>query len=120
MIIGGRKALVTPKSLRLRGTQHKNETEPHRQEIIRAMEVGSVVQFVREPNNPEDENAIGVVFENEDGPKGRVGYLPRELSAILAPSVDEGMALSGLVMEIGKNLYGKLTVEIKIFEYADE
>ncbi|KIZ03612.1 hypothetical protein MNEG_4344 [Monoraphidium neglectum] len=42
--------------------------------------------LVREPANPDDQNAVAVHNKLGD----RVGYLPRELAALLAPLMDTG------------------------------
>jgi hypothetical protein len=63
---------------------------------------GEYVGLVREPGNPYDANAIAVY--NTQGQ--RIGYVPREQSAILAPYVDSlFISLAGRLLEPGEAGY---------------
>ncbi len=63
---------------------------------------GEYVGLVRDPGNPHDANAIAVY--NTQGQ--RIGYVPREQSAILAPYVDSlFISLAGRLLEPGEAGY---------------
>jgi HIRAN domain len=50
------------------------------------------VRLVREPENPHDENAIAVTIAAGTFINGmKIGYLRREVAAVLAPALDEGV-----------------------------
>lgn len=58
---------------------------------------GDRLQLVREPENPADENAVGVWWRNEH----RIGHLPRRIAADVAPGMDEGERLRAYLYEEG-------------------
>jgi hypothetical protein len=63
---------------------------------------GEPVQFVREPNNGADRNAIAVL----DAAGRRIGYLFRELAADFAGLIDHGLVrLSGRLVAAGEPGY---------------
>lgn len=47
------------------------------------------VMLVREPDNQHDENAIKVVIRDSPYKGMHVGYLPRTVSSVYAPALDE-------------------------------
>ncbi len=57
-----------------------------RQSVVATLSVGQELQVLRDPQNPADPNAITVT--TQEGV--RVGYLRRQISAVLAPVVDKG------------------------------
>ncbi len=73
----------------------------HRFQGIPAMP-GEPVQFIREPTNAADPNAIAV----HDAAGRRIGYLFRELAAEYAGLVDQGIVrLSGRLVDAGESGY---------------
>jgi hypothetical protein len=50
------------------------------------------VSIEREPDNPEDSNAIAVTVFDKEIPynKLKIGYLRRQVAAVWAPAIDEG------------------------------
>ena len=61
------------------------------------------VQFVRQPENPHDANAIRVIARiHSDGRSEShpIGYVPRELAAIIAPYMDDGCRFAGVLREV--------------------
>ncbi len=62
--------------------------------------LGRRVRFVREPENPHDENAIAAF----NGRGARIGYLPREEAKWLAPLLDDGFVrLGGLAESLSED-----------------
>lgn len=79
----------------LAGVTFTNENGNDIQSILSNIPDGSSLDFIRDPNNPYDSNAIRVYYGNE-----RIGYINRELAADVAPQIDTGKVLSGCVSEI--------------------
>ncbi|MEL7566419.1 MAG: HIRAN domain-containing protein [Dehalobacterium sp.] len=48
------------------------------------------LSFLREPDNPFDPNAIQVVAEVRNKGQAAIGYVAKELAAIIAPILDSG------------------------------
>lgn len=86
-------------------------TYDNRQSVIADMEKNEHVLLVREPENPVDDNAVGVKRIN-----GRqIGYLPRELAAKLAPRLDaHGKPVSAMVTAILGRDYIDGTLGVRI------
>jgi hypothetical protein len=61
---------------------------------------GAPLELRREPDNEHDENAIAVEVERSGaaGGGGRLGFVPRELAAELAPRIDAGEPWSAVVL----------------------
>lgn len=77
------------------GATKHNEDGMSRQEIIKGLGRGDLLELEREPDNPEDPCAIAVVSD-----AGRIGYLPRQTAAELAPIMDSGARPCAYVTEI--------------------
>ncbi len=60
-----------------------------------AVAPGAGLQLRRDPGNPHDANAIAV---DADGGAGQLGWVPREVAASLAPSLDAGDAWAAVVL----------------------
>ncbi|MBR4401528.1 MAG: HIRAN domain-containing protein [Synergistes sp.] len=79
------------------------ELEPH-------LNIGDRLQFLREPDNPYDKQAI--VIRNKDGVK--IGYVPRSDNVIFSRLMDAGKILFGEITE--KKWKGKwLDMKIRIY-----
>lgn len=59
-----------------------------------------VVTLRREPTNEHDENAIEVLVPGLGRGKSMIGYIPRDLAARLAPSIDRGDEWSAKVLNV--------------------
>lgn len=59
-----------------------------RQEVIAGLDNGEPLELTREPLNPADHNAIAV---NAPRLGEKVGHLNRDLAAVLAPALDDGV-----------------------------
>jgi hypothetical protein len=68
------------------GEGRHNPDGTSRQEELLESEPGERVEFVREPDNPADPNAILVQSCRGIG----IGYIPRDEAVALAPAIDEG------------------------------
>lgn len=62
-----------------------------------ALAVGRAVELVREPGNPADPLAIAVWSEDGEARRWRLGYLDRAVAATLAPRLDAGARVSGVL-----------------------
>jgi single-stranded-DNA-specific exonuclease len=74
-------------------------TYDNRQDVVARLHVGERVRLCREPRNPYDRNAIRV----ENGRGEQIGYIRRELAAVLAPSLDavEGVLPADVIALVG-------------------
>lgn len=61
------------------------------------LEADTPVALRREPANPADPLAIGVWLVDADGPRWRLGYLDRTVAARLAPRMDAGAEVEGVL-----------------------
>lgn len=88
------------------GTTHVSEIETKTAELA----VGSVLSFVREPQNAYDPLAIQIYNPRNE----RIGYVPKANNEILARLMDAGKLLFGRVED--KHTEGKwVRVTIKVF-----
>jgi HIRAN domain len=79
------------------GTVHKNEWGSSRQEAIGESRMGVLLDLIREPDNPDDPNAVLVSVHGGDC----VGYLKRTVAVEIARDVaDHGRVWIGFVKEI--------------------
>lgn len=70
----------------LAGLSHR-ATVTTREELAR--EVPLKVKLVREPENSHDDNAIAVIVIERPYEDWQIGYVPRQVAALLAPLFDE-------------------------------
>ena len=76
--------------------------------------VGSLVppvelQLEREPQNPHDEFAIKVMYQDE-----HIGYIERGQAAFISPRIDDGQPYRAIVNDFqqkGRNLHPVCTIE---------
>lgn len=75
----------------------RSEGRESRQRIIEDAARGGTFNFELfwEPENPDDKNAISVRIDGE-----KIGYLPREIAAELAPLIRDGGELEPFDVEI--------------------
>jgi len=64
---------------------------------IADLEPDTPVALRREPTNPADPLAVGVWLVDADGPRWRLGYLDRTVAARLAPRMDAGAEVEGVL-----------------------
>ena len=62
-----------------------------------SLEIDTPVALRREPGNPADPLAVGVWLVDADGPRWRLGYLDRTVAARLAPRIDAGAEVEGVL-----------------------
>lgn len=62
-----------------------------------ALEAGRPVELVREPDNPADPLAVAVWSQDRHGRGWRLGYLDRTVAAQLAPRLDHGAQVAGVL-----------------------
>ena len=67
-----------------------------RQELIKMLNIGETVTLIREPNNPQDFNAIEVITDNG----AHIGYINRELADKIAPIMDKPQYQKEIIGEI--------------------
>ncbi len=87
-----------------------------RQELVRGLSAGDDLRLGREPQNPDDPNAIAVF----DGSGRRLGYLRRQIAAALAPHVDAGRRYEARVLDVtgGDELRPTLGVNLRLERVA--
>ena len=78
----------------------KGVTYKNRQKILMRLARYSaeevILNFVREPHNPFDYNAIRIIAEVRGKGKATIGYVSKETAANLAPRIDKGEKVIGL------------------------
>ena len=72
-------------STRIVGTMHQFKTKKQQSRFFRNYAQGTVLQVKREPKNKHDPNACAVYCRRK-----RIGYIPRQSAAVLAPLLDRG------------------------------
>ncbi|MDR2405142.1 MAG: HIRAN domain-containing protein, partial [Deltaproteobacteria bacterium] len=88
------------------GTTHVKDIK----EISADFKEGEKLSFLREDDNPHDENAI--IVKNKDGRK--IGYVPMKNNEILARLMDAGKLVYGVFKE--KELAGNwLKINMQVF-----
>lgn len=91
------------------GTTHIEGIE----ELVPFLDIGSRLEFFREPDNPFDPNAI--VIKNGDGVK--IGYVPKADNIVFSRLMDAGKLLFGKITS--KETKGKW-IKIQIGIYLHE
>lgn len=81
-----------------------------RQDCARTLQAGQALLVVRQPDNPEDPNAIAV--ETTEG--ASLGFLRRQIAAALAPAMDAGAAYSAEVLGVSGGTAEKPTLGVSI------
>jgi hypothetical protein len=103
-------------------TEHSNVNEilPHdtwvrgigygdRRLVAIAAQVGERVAFIRDHDNPVDRNAVKVVLNGQT-----LGYLERQLAQLMAPDVDSGLSLSGVIIAVERQEVPQIEVRIQV------
>ncbi len=88
-----------------------------RQRILPNLQDGMALDFVREPHNFHDKNAIAIYCSG-----WQIGYLSREEAAEIAPIMDKGIPVDGVIEQItggGKYNYG-CEIRVKIYKRKTE
>ena len=62
----------------------------------------------READNTYDTNAVKVLVNVGDGDKYNMGYIPRDLAAILAPVLDKGIELMAHFKKVTGGTFDKM------------
>jgi hypothetical protein len=78
------------------GVTRHNHDGSDRQEIAQACRGGERLTLRREPDNPQDANAVAVVRGNGD----QVGYLSAGVAEQIAPLLDAGAPITAVVSEV--------------------
>lgn len=87
------------------GEMYDNEDGTSRQAELAHCEVGEVVHLIREPDNPHDRMAVGVVSARGV----RVGYLSRDRAVWVGSKIDRGYDVRAIVERIkGSHLDGAM------------
>ncbi len=83
------------------------------QNIIPTLHSGMHLDFVREPYNTHDSNAIAVKCRGEN-----IGHLSAELAAELAPLMDSGISVDGEIKDItgGGSLNYGCNIEVTVYK----
>jgi hypothetical protein len=79
---------------RIAGTTHVDRIETKTSSIAE----GSLLYFLREPDNPVDKLAIRILNEREE----RIGYVPQAKNEVIARLMDGGKMIFGRVLSKDK------------------
>lgn len=93
---------VAPILTRVAGVTFDNRDGSPRQTYIRLVKKDDRLVLAREPLNDFDPNAIPVLWATPDGVEHQLGYVPRALSAVLAPLIDAGGVVTALAVRAQK------------------
>jgi len=97
----------------IRGVSFENPDATSRQQIIRSScHPGDALMLVRQPGNPVDHNAIGVIRVCREPGGGttfteQLGYLSKEIARDLAPFFDDGPVGLAEIVEVTGDLAGQ-------------
>jgi hypothetical protein len=89
---------------------HPGETMRRVDKIARYCSVKSKFGLIRRPDNEHDFNAIEVRQYFKSGASIRLGYVPKDLAAKLAPAMDKGWDPN---VKFGRKFIDKETCECK-------
>lgn len=77
------------------GVTYNNDKGVPIQSVLPQIQSGAFIELMRERENPFDSNAIKVLWNEE-----RIGYIPTDIAATIAPLMDKGAKIVGRVEEI--------------------
>jgi HIRAN domain len=81
----------------LAGVTHRNSDGTPRQKLVRDLGKFDNIFLRLEPENPHDPNAVMIIRERDEQ---QIGYLPRDVAAVVAPSKQSGFQYGGWVLEV--------------------
>ena len=74
------------------------------------LRVGDALQLAREPGNPHDPNAIGVLWRGR-----KLGYVPRRANAALAWGLDRGEPLQARISRLAQHPNPARRIEFEVY-----
>ena len=80
----------------------------NRQKIAKECRVGESVEFIREPQNPFDRNAIAIYVQHKEDRKDMLGYVPRTMTKFLKEKT------IGMIRNIAGSEKGTIGIVIEI------
>ena len=83
-----------PELIHLAGVSFEN-----RQELIKNLKEEIEIKLIRDPKNPYDKNAIKV-YVKQNKEEIQIGWIPKEISQILAAEIDAGIKWYGKIKKI--------------------
>jgi superfamily II DNA/RNA helicase len=95
-------ASFLPRTMEVRGIVYNN-----RSIVALQARPGMPVSLLRDYDNPVDHNAIGVYLSNN-----QLGYIPSEIAHILAPEMDTGTQLRGMITNVVSGHTPKVFIEV--------
>ena len=77
--------------------------------IWNRLSIGNVLQLIREPDNPYDENAVGIYWRNS-----KLGYLPRVENTAVAQMMDQEQEMTARISSKKEsfNPWERLAIEV--------
>ena len=81
---------------KIAGVTKENPDGISRQELLKHRKEGEELQFIRDPKNPYDENAIKICLKTGE----QLGFVGAELAEDLAPRIDKGEHIQVFISEI--------------------
>lgn len=83
------------------------------QNVLPTLHSGMTISFIREPNNRYDKNAVAVICKGNN-----IGHLSAELASDIAPIMDNGIPVTGKILNIsggGRLSYG-CNIEVTVYK----
>ena len=74
------------------------------------LQIGEVLELVREEGNPHDPNAVRVEWRGH-----KLGYVPRRLNAALAWGLDRGTPLRARVSRLAEHPNPARRIEFEVY-----
>ena len=73
------------------------------------LSIGVILQLIREPGNPYDENAVELYWRNN-----KLGYLPRVENTAVAQMMNQGQEITARISgkKKSRNPWGRLAIEV--------
>jgi len=99
------------------GVTFKNADDSSRQDYIRAYcKAGMTIILKREPNNPYDNNAVGIWIKRRTiiNSEVQIGYLNAEVAEEIADYIDKGGTVVGKIVEVTGGTREKPTFGVNI------
>ncbi len=78
--------------------------------VFSDMRVGDTLVLWREPDNPHDANAVGVLWHDS-----KLGYVPRSQNSALAWAMDRGEPVLARISRLQAHRNPRLRVEYEVF-----
>lgn len=80
------------------------------EDVYPKLEINTILQLRRDPDNPHDEFAIGILYEGI-----RIGWIPRKLNTVISRLMDAGKAFFCRVSSLHEEDDHWKNIECKVY-----